>query len=147
LVDYSGPAGQITILNDDMIKREQKKYTRLNIVQIDLSANDINGLYAMQFSDDGISFSEAEPFFALKPNITLSEPDGPKTVYVRFQDQLGNWSDIYEDTIYLDTTYPESTLILPEYANGGFIPITWNVSDGNGASVNDTILNYKKGKF
>lgn len=59
----------------------------------------------MQFSDDNSSWSAAEAYTAGK-SWALSSGDGSKTVYVKFKDGAGNWSQVYSDTITLDTTMP-----------------------------------------
>ena len=52
----------------------------------------------MQFSNDNISWSAPEPY-AKDKTWTLLPGDGEKTVYVRFEDNIGNWSDAYGETI------------------------------------------------
>jgi hypothetical protein len=54
----------------------------------------------MQFSNDNINWSAPEPYTRNKTWILLPG-DGEKTVYVRFKDSSGNWSNIYSDTIVL----------------------------------------------
>ena len=39
---------------------------------------------------------------------TLGTGDGVKTVYVKFRDGVGNWSNAFTTTITLDTTAPET---------------------------------------
>src|SRR5206468_290751 len=45
------------------------------------------------------------PYAASQP-WTLPAGDGTKTVYVQWQDSLGNWSGVANDTIDLDQTAP-----------------------------------------
>jgi hypothetical protein len=59
----------------------------------------------MSFSNDGVTFSAPEPYQTTK-GWTLSPGDGEKTVYVKFFDGAGNESNLFLDTITLDTTPP-----------------------------------------
>ena len=56
----------------------------------------------MQLSNDNINWSAPEPYTRNKTWI-LSAGDGEKTVYVKFMDNIGNWSNVYSDTISLST--------------------------------------------
>jgi hypothetical protein len=47
----------------------------------------------MQFSNDGITWSEVRPY-SQSTNWKLSSGGGPKTVYARFRDRDGNWSEV-----------------------------------------------------
>jgi hypothetical protein len=53
---------------------------------------------AMQFSDDGSSWSEVIPYSSTH-DWTLSSGTGVNTVYARFRDVDGNWSSVTTDTI------------------------------------------------
>jgi len=52
----------------------------------------------MQFSNDNITYSAPEPFASTKV-WTLSPGSGVKTVYIKFKDAAGVWSDPFTDTI------------------------------------------------
>ena len=54
----------------------------------------------MQFSDNDIAWSQVEPY-STTHNWTLSGRAGGKTVYARFRDRDGNWSDAVKGTIQL----------------------------------------------
>ena len=54
----------------------------------------------MQFSNDGATWSSPEPYATTK-SWTLEPGDGTKTVYVKFKDNVGNWSIAYSDSIIL----------------------------------------------
>jgi hypothetical protein len=97
----------------------QPGYTNAKTVTLNLSATDNgSGMGAgaeMRFSNDGQNWSAAEAFAATKQNWDLTAngggtADGTKTVYVRFKDIAGNWSDDeIKTSIILDTIVPEST--------------------------------------
>jgi hypothetical protein len=97
ILDTTPPTGSIVINGDNM-------YTNSIYVILTLSASDANGVSQMCFSDNGITWTDWEPYATSKP-WTLPSGDGTKTVYVRFKDSAGNVST-YSDTIILDTTPP-----------------------------------------
>ncbi|MGI6294711.1 MAG: DNRLRE domain-containing protein [Armatimonadota bacterium] len=72
-------------------------------VTLTLAATDyLSGMSHMQFSNDGVSYSAAEPY-ATSKSYTLSSGDGTKAVYVRFRDKVGNWSAPVSASIVLNT--------------------------------------------
>jgi len=80
---------------------------------------------AMQFSNDGTTFSDEEPFSTGKA-WTLQGGDGEKTVYVKFKDKFGNWSksfvqDVTKAVIILDRV-PPTTSITPQAGNITTVP-------------------------
>ncbi|MFH1062656.1 MAG: FlgD immunoglobulin-like domain containing protein [Candidatus Omnitrophota bacterium] len=103
LIDTTPPTGTITINADDVDTSSPE-------VTLSLSAIDGNsGLGQMQFSNDNITYSASETYNILK-DWTLTTGDGEKTVYVKYQDIAGNWSQAFTDTIVLDTTLPISII-------------------------------------
>jgi hypothetical protein len=62
----------------------------------------------MEFSNDNAVWSTPEDYNTSKM-WTLSSGDGLKTVYVKFQDGAGNWSDAISDSITLQTVAPITT--------------------------------------
>src|SRR3990172_2514534 len=62
----------------------------------------------MKFSNDNLSWTTAEGHVSTRA-WTLPSGDGTKTVYARFKDNLETWSDVYADTIILDTVRPTTT--------------------------------------
>ena len=89
-------------------------YTNGLTVTLTLSATDNSGTVAkMKFSPDGITFSSPEPY-AISKGWTLSSGEGTKTVYVKFADAAGNWSQPASDAILLDTIPPVVTITSPQ---------------------------------
>ena len=83
-------------------------YTNMVTVNLTLRAVDqepSSGLWAMQFSDDGWTWSDWAPF-ASSASYTIPSGDGVKTVYFRVKDHAGNIADTASDTITLDTRSP-----------------------------------------
>jgi len=101
IIDTSGPTGTITVSGG---------MTRTNgsTVTLNLSASDASGISQMQFSDDGTNWSAAENYSATK-TWPLPSGDGLKTIYVRFMDGAGNWSNAFTTTVTLDTAAPTTT--------------------------------------
>jgi YD repeat-containing protein len=90
-LDTTLPTGTITIDSGAAL-------TNSTTVTLTLSCNDANGCSQMQFSNDNITYSTPEPFASTKV-WTLSPGDGIKTVYIKFRDAAGNWSNPFIDTI------------------------------------------------
>ena len=61
----------------------------------------------MAFSSDGTNWTVPESYAATKA-WTMGTGDGVKTVYVKFRDGVGNWSNAFTTTITLDTVLPET---------------------------------------
>ncbi len=110
VLDSTSPAGSLTI--------NLKPFAASTSVSLTLTGGDAT---TMRLSNSS-SFPGADAtwmaFAATKP-WTLSGSDGPKTVYVQFQDSHGNSSAIFSDSTLLDTTAPVGQL----YINGN-APVT-----------------------
>lgn len=137
-LDTTPPTGTITINNDDT-------YTTSSLVTLTLSATDLEsgmGLGAqMQFSNDNIAWSTPEAYTTTK-DWTLTEGDGPKTVYAKFKDAAGNWSDAFSDTITLNTMVVTITNISYFYDDLNRLKnITFNGT--NTAYIHDEVGNIK----
>ncbi|MCM8781754.1 MAG: hypothetical protein NC828_01705 [Candidatus Omnitrophica bacterium] len=90
----SAPTGSISINNGD-------EYAISTSVVLNLSAQDSeSNVVAMQFSNDGTSWSPPEPYATTKI-WNLTSGAGEKTVYVKFYDTAGNISHVYSDSIIL----------------------------------------------
>lgn len=79
----------------------------------------------MQFRNDNSNWSAPE-VYATSKTWSLSSGDGPKTVYARFKDNDGNWSDAYSDAITLDTVIPADGG-LTSAASAGETVLSWSV--------------------
>ncbi len=106
ILDTASPTGTITINNGN-------QYTNATSITLTLNANDSgSGLSQMQFSNDGITWLIPETYTITK-TWTLTTGDGTKTIYVKFSDAAGNWSQVYSAAIILDTTAPELNITSP----------------------------------
>ncbi len=89
-------------------------FTNLQNVALTLAASDENsGLSQVRLSNNGVNW--ATYAYAESRSWTLSVGDGPKTVYVKYGDNAGNWSSAYTDTITLDRKPPKGSFVI----NGG----------------------------
>lgn len=136
-LDITPPTGSIRINNN-------ASYANSTSIVLSLSARDNpggSGLFQMQFSNDGISWSAPEAYATTK-SWSLSPGDGQKIVSVKFKDNAGNWSQVYSDTITLDTTPPQITSTVPQE----YFTFYENDSIGISASVQDndpSLLEYQ----
>jgi uncharacterized protein GlcG (DUF336 family) len=123
------PTGSITINGG-------AQYTTSTDVTLTLTCADANGCAQMKFSNDNTNWSSPETYATTKA-WSLSWGDGTKTVYVKFQDNPGNWSTVYSDTIILDTTAPTCGVSInsgANYTNSASVTLTLSCSDANGCN-------------
>jgi hypothetical protein len=131
-IDTTPPTGTIKINND-------AQYTNSTSVTLNLSATDSgSGMGTgsqMQFSNDGTNWSIPEAYASTK-SWTLTTGDGTKTVYVKYKDVAGNWSQAYSDTILLDSTVPITTSSgIDGLWHTGDVTVTLTASD-SGSGIN-----------
>lgn len=106
-------------------------------VSLTTSASDSpgSGVSAMRFSNDGVAWSEWEPYTANK-SWTLGGGDGEKTVRAQFSDVAGNVATA-QDSITLDTTAPTGTIKINNGASKTKslnVRLNLSASDGSGVS-------------
>jgi uncharacterized delta-60 repeat protein len=108
ILDTQVPTGNLLINNDsDYIL---SKTTTLNITASDLGS----GIDEMIICNtDTFTNCSWEPY-SISKSWSLSNLDGSKTVYIKFRDSYGRVSDIYEDSVILDTLSPSGTIIIDE---------------------------------
>ncbi|MDO8663128.1 MAG: dockerin type I domain-containing protein [Candidatus Omnitrophota bacterium] len=99
------------------------QHTNSRSVVLDLSAEDsLTGMSEMQNSNENANWDNPKDYrsgprdYDTQRNWSLTLGDGVKTVYVRFKDRVGNWSNPVSATIILDTTPPQITSL--NVANG-----------------------------
>jgi uncharacterized repeat protein (TIGR02543 family) len=151
-LDSIAPLGSIVI-------NSGQGYTKDVEVTLSLSAEDSgSGVEKMQFSNDGKDYSELQDYNKTK-GWTLSAGEGKKTVYVKFQDKVGNLSGAFTSTIVLDQTPPQGSVsindgkpytnnpevILNISANDNLSPITQMSITGDAGSTHkvDFATTYK----
>ncbi len=119
--DSMPPTGTVLI-------EEGAEYSKSVTVSLSLTAtdNDGVGVAMMQFSNDGVSWSEWQSL-AVTAQWVLSPEDGVRTVYARFLDSANNTSDISSDQILLHRIAPAITALLP-VSGGQNIPRDTRIS-------------------
>ena len=111
-VDTTPPTGTISINNGDT-------YTNTTAVVLYLTAEDNPGgigVSEMRFSNyPTTNWSYAQSY---KPTAqwSIRMSSGTNTVYAKFSDLLGNWSEAVSDTIILDTSAPTAVIVTDEGA-------------------------------
>lgn len=102
-------------------------YTKSTAVTLTLSAADVPGsAVRMQFSNDGVTYTAPTDFSTTK-HWDLASGDALKTVYVKFTDDVGNFS-ISTANIILDATAPTVEIGLPSASPTKAGPITYTVA-------------------
>lgn len=131
------PTGSIKINNG-------AQYTNSTRVILNLSAQDIgsgmgNGA-EMQFSNDNAAWSKPE-FYSVTKAWILPQGESSKTVYAKFKDAAGNWSERVSASIILDTTAPVITQT--SVVSNRDITFIAKVSDA-GSGVQEVVLYWCK---
>ena len=144
IMDTSDPTGTITINNGDSttenqtvtlsIYAEKEESVAISVYESVYGTidNDITIMMISDYSD--FRGGEWEGYSTTK-TWTLPIGDGTKTVYVRFADSLGNESEIYSDSIILDTANPTGSISINNGAiSTNTVNVTLNISalDANG---------------
>ncbi|WP_338177527.1 IPT/TIG domain-containing protein [Jatrophihabitans sp.] len=108
-----------------------------------LSANDTQtGMSSMQISTDGVFDTEPVLPYATSAPVTLPGSNGTKTVYVRYQNNAGMWSDAVTATISLAAPVPSVTALSPtsgKTAGGNTVTITGTGFTGASAVTFGTV--------
>ena len=120
------------------------EWTNSPSVGLALSASSYaaGGVTGMRFSDDGSSWPMSFEAYAADKAYTLPAGDGPKTVYVQFQDSEDNISDAVSASIKLDTTAPVITLTTPAdgatYVKDQVVLADWSTTDAYSGVATDS---------
>jgi len=97
-IDTEPPTGTIIIQGG-------AETTASPYVTLTLTCADNVGCSQMRFSNDDITYSTPEAYGTTRA-WTLTAWDGAKTVYAKFKDTVGNWSNPFLDTIALNNDPP-----------------------------------------
>ncbi|MEI6209641.1 MAG: chitobiase/beta-hexosaminidase C-terminal domain-containing protein [Desulfuromonadales bacterium] len=85
------------------------RYTKSINAPLALTCQSTNGCTQMKFSNDNITWSDAETFATTKI-WPLTTGDGKKIIFARFKDTLGTWSQVYSTDTILDTVVPTAII-------------------------------------
>jgi len=122
IIDMMPPTGSI-VLNGGAA------YTNLSLVTAIITAADNTSLDAMQLAYDGV-LQGWEPVNTIKQNSFAGE--GVHTATVQIRDGAGNVSAWYTDTIIVDTTPPDGTILVNNgatFANTTTLTLTLSATD------------------
>jgi hypothetical protein len=102
--DTAGPIGGFQILSTS----GQQGYTSSTSVSLSMSLSDSCQPISMQFSNDGILYSDPLIYDASNPSVswTLPSGDGTKSVHAKATDANGNERTYAAQTVVLDTVSP-----------------------------------------
>ncbi len=102
------------VLSSDLkvLQIEQgKEY--INTIEVTLTFNieysHMNNIEYIKIGNDKEDLTSWKSFSETK-DWELKDGDGERTIYVKFKDEKGNISDIYRDSIFLETTSPKINL-------------------------------------
>ena len=104
-------------LTGSIIINDGDTYTASSDVTLTLQAQGAFLVEFARYSNDVLWRNDNEGWedFAKTKSWTLSSGDGGKRVYYQFADYFGEISDVYSDTIVLDTVLPTGSIVI----NGG----------------------------
>jgi sugar lactone lactonase YvrE len=100
IFDRISPSGSISIQGSPVLTKSESISLNLN------ATDDLSSVYQMRISEDP-NFSDTSwvPYSSTK-NITLSDGDGKKNIYVQYVDEYTNYSEVLGTSILLDTKPP-----------------------------------------
>jgi alpha-tubulin suppressor-like RCC1 family protein len=108
----TGPTGgSVTIATDYLNSSTSKRYVRSSTFNLSLGAADITSVAEMQFSNDGVAWTSPEPYVTSKAYV-VPAGSGDKTVYIKFKDNVGNWSGETHDTVIYDPNPPTGSIVI-----------------------------------
>jgi hypothetical protein len=127
MLDTAAPSGTVTINGGAVVAKE-------STVTLALADGD-SGATQMRFSEDGATWTEWEVYIVTR-EYALPVGDGAKTVYVQLKDAASNESNVFSDTIVLDTAAPSGTVTI----NGGAVvakesTVTLALADGDSGAT------------
>jgi hypothetical protein len=128
--DTSGPTGGFQILSTS----GQQGYTSSTSVGLSMSLTDSCQPISMQFSNDGILYSDPLIYDSSNPSVswTLPSGDGTKSVHAKATDANGNARTYAAQTVVLDTVSPTvpGTLARTLSCNGNdrTVTLAWGAS-------------------
>jgi len=126
ILDRAAPTGSVSINADDPYATSPNSMLTVTATDTTTSVTD------MKISEDNTFAGVSWESYATSKAFTLSSGDGAKTVYVKFMDAIGNESDIYSDTIALDTSLPTGTISINSgaaYTNNASATLALSATD------------------
>lgn len=125
ILDQSAPTGRVII-------NSEATYTKETSVSLSIEASDNFSLSQMMVSNDSTFPGASWETYATSKAWTVPSSDGVKTVYVKFIDNAQNVSEVFSDSIILDTQKPTGPIIINSgdaYANNPLVNLTLLATD------------------
>jgi hypothetical protein len=96
LIDDDPPVGTLVIAGDDVVVS--------NWIVVGIKAGDGigSGVRVVALSNDGVTWTESN-YYAEGMMWTLAPGDGVRTVYAKWRDQAGNWSNVESASVTVDS--------------------------------------------
>jgi len=130
-LDRVRPSGASILINNGAT------YTTTRKVDLALRATDADpssGIEAMQFSDDGSTWTQWEPYAGSR-SYDLPAGDGQKTVHFRCRDRAQNVGDFASASIILDTAAPVISNVRVVSITDISAIITWTTDEESDSGV------------
>ena len=115
--DSAGPHGQARV--EDGAARTRTRAVKVSVVAADPAPG--TGITQMRLSNDAASYG---PWTAYSPTTSwlLAKRNGVTSVYVQLRDGVGNVSEVFRDTIVLDTKPPRGKRTSPQESSRRVAP-------------------------
>lgn len=131
VMDNDPPTGSIAINGGET-------YTNHSEVLLTTQAQDAGaGVSSMRFSNNGTSWSGWETY-STSSSWSLSSGEGTKNVYVQYQDAVDKISAVYNDTIIVETSAPDGTILInngDHYSGSTNVSLALAASDPGGSGI------------
>lgn len=114
VLDTTGPIGASVLINGN----EEYTTTQNVVLSITCQDEDTSG-YQVKIWGTETAATENEAVwenYSETKNVLLSAGDGTKTVYVKIRDSVHNESNVANDSIILNSTVPNVTIVGPDVA-------------------------------
>ena len=137
MLDTSRPSGSITINGGDPFVTSTG--VTLTLQGIDTTA----GVSQIRLSNDGVWDSETWEAPTSSKTWVLTIGDVMKTVYYQMVDNAGLLSDVYADTIILDTTPPAGSIVIGggAYTNSSTVTLVLTAADATSGAYQIRLSN------
>jgi hypothetical protein len=137
-LDTAGPTGAVSINSGAAV-------TNSTSASVDVTATDVDGVVQVRIANAGTvdgtgilndASAVTSAYATPKPWTLAAGVDGTRTVFVQWQDGLGNWSSAQSDTITLDTTPPAAGTVTINggAASTGVLAVTLGLTNPDGVA-------------
>ncbi|GAA0319627.1 hypothetical protein GCM10008967_07700 [Bacillus carboniphilus] len=125
-IDKTPPTGRVVINDEDL-------YTKNGTVSLVVEGTDLRGAVEMRIKNEDNAWAADWQPVSNVAEWDLSAGDGEKTIQIELRDEVGNVTNT-SDSIILDTTKPEATVVInnnAEFTTNPTVTITATATDTN----------------